>query len=73
MIVQTFYLKLPAQLTPATYTVAMGVYVAPDGARLPFQADTVTHPDYYALHQFSITGAVSTNGVLDALDNETGR
>lgn len=53
-VIQTFHLPIPDTLPPGAYTVAMGVYLFPDGARLSIKADVPTHPDYYTLHEFLI-------------------
>jgi hypothetical protein len=53
-IIQPFVMEVPVDLEPGRYTVAIGVYVFPNGARLPIETEGLTHPDYYALHEFSV-------------------
>lgn len=55
-IVQDFALPIPADIPPGRYTVAIGVYEAPQGPRLPITAPAPQQWDYYSLHKLQIRG-----------------
>jgi len=55
-IVQDFALPIPADIPPGRYTVALGVYEAPSGPRLPITAPAPQQWDYYRLQEVQVEG-----------------
>lgn len=54
MIIQPYDLAVPPDLPAGSYTVAMGVYLYPDGARLPVSDPGASGVDWVALHTLEV-------------------
>ena len=57
VIVQRFDLPVPADTPPGHYVIAVGVYEAPAGSRLPITAPSPQPWDYFVLQEVTIVGA----------------
>ncbi len=54
VIIQPYDLTLPPDLPAGTYTIAVGIYLYPNGARLPVMGPASQEGDWVALHTFTI-------------------
>ena len=54
-IVQSFNLAISASVPPGAYTVAIGLYPFPDGARLPVTSPPGPPANYFTIHHLTVT------------------
>jgi hypothetical protein len=53
-VIQSFDLFLPPETPPGQYVIAMGVYLFPDGSRLPITDPVVSQHDYFTLKEIRV-------------------